>query len=408
MKVLFTYILLLTLTVLQGQNCDYTIPKYGFKATKNIYLGSDKDYRLLDDSLFVDIYYPVGSPEVKRPLVMWVFGGGFFQGKRQDFDLLCQEFAKRGFVAATIDYRIGFEGAGPGLNPPFAFDAAEIVRAGYRGMQDGKAALRFLKSNHERDSIDLERVWVAGASAGSFVAMGTVFLTTEDQKPAQVGKITPANGRNRDDLGPVEGNRYVNGYDAKVQGVFNIFGGLLDTNLIRPDNKIAVMSYHQDMDPVVPCGANMPYYPIPFISANYPIAYGSCMIDSRLRNIGMSPNLFETWIYSGNQHATHDEAAVVNYMLTNANPILCGTVSATTNSKLSTIKVYPNPVEHHLSVSGIENQTHYKILTMSGNIVEHNKINSNQKISVETLIPGIYIIQFNENGFQKSIRFVKI
>ena len=62
MKVLFTYILVLTLTVLQGQNCDYTIPKYGFKATKNIYLGSDKDYRLLDDSLFVDIYYPVGSP----------------------------------------------------------------------------------------------------------------------------------------------------------------------------------------------------------------------------------------------------------------------------------------------------------------------------------------------------------
>lgn len=122
----------------------------------------------------------------------------------------------------------------------------------------------------------------------------------------------------------------------------------------------------------------------------------------------MSPDLFETWIYPGNQHATHDEAAVVNYMLTNANPILCGTVSATTNSKLNTIKVYPNPVEHHLSVSGIENQTNYKILTMSGNIVDHNKINSNQKISVENLIPGIYIIQFNENGFQKSIRFVKI
>ena len=45
---------------------------------------------------------------------------------------------------------------------------------------------------------------------------------------------------------------------------------------------------------------------------------------------------------------------------------------------------------------------------MSGNIVDQNIINSNQKISVETLIPGIYIIQFNENGFQKSIRFVKI
>ncbi|MBK6822622.1 MAG: hypothetical protein IPG87_06390 [Saprospiraceae bacterium] len=49
----------------QSQNCDYVNPRYGVRNVKNIFLGTELDYRLLPDSLFVDIYYPVGDPEAK-------------------------------------------------------------------------------------------------------------------------------------------------------------------------------------------------------------------------------------------------------------------------------------------------------------------------------------------------------
>lgn len=100
---------------------------------KEIALWHTPDYRDIQNSLFLDIYYPIGSPEIQKPLVIWAFGGGFFQGAREDFAAVCSDLASRGIVSATIDYRIGFDGPYPTLGPPFSYDVAEIIRAGYRG-----------------------------------------------------------------------------------------------------------------------------------------------------------------------------------------------------------------------------------------------------------------------------------
>ena len=63
------------------------------------------------DTLKMDIYMPDPSidPLEERPLVVMVHGGSFINGSRQDMESICQEYARRGFVAATISYRLGWD-----------------------------------------------------------------------------------------------------------------------------------------------------------------------------------------------------------------------------------------------------------------------------------------------------------
>lgn len=398
----FLFLILLSLTslILIGQSCDYVNPRYGVRSVKDIPVGTDLDYRLSPVNLFVDIYYPVGSTEAKRPMVMLAFGGGFIQGKRQDMASLCTEFAKRGFVAATIDYRIGFDGLSV-----FATDSAEIIRAGYRGAQDGKSALRFLKARHLEDSIDLSRVWVGGASAGSIVALATAFFRDSTDKPKEAGQIAPVNGRNRPDLGSIEGKNNLNGQDTRVQGIFNLFGALLKLDLIKKEQDFAVVSYHQTQDSVVPCGINKPYYGTP-VATNYPTAYGSCAMEAYMSQLGIASHLHKTWIYTGTQHGVHDEAAVLHFFFESANPILCGLVTSRDIVQQEYMFI-PNPFSDYLQAQNATSGSAYELLDLSGSIIQKGTLNENKIIPTSDWLPGMYLIRLLENGQWKNERLIK-
>src|SRR5262245_1164729 len=43
------------------------------------------------------------------PAVLCIHGGGFRAGKRESYDTLCIKLAERGYVAATITYRLAPE-----------------------------------------------------------------------------------------------------------------------------------------------------------------------------------------------------------------------------------------------------------------------------------------------------------
>ena len=76
----------------------------------------------------------------------------FGAGDRHGYDGLIQEFAKRGYVAVTVEYR---------LTPKYPFPAA---------IYDVKAAVRWLRANAAKYHIDPERVGVTGGSAGGHLA----------------------------------------------------------------------------------------------------------------------------------------------------------------------------------------------------------------------------------------------
>lgn len=88
----------------------------------------------------------------KLPAVVCIHGGGFRAGKRERWDKLCQQLADRGYVAATVTYR---------LAPKYQFPAA---------VHDVKAAVRWLRAHADKYHIDPERIGVVGDSAGGHLA----------------------------------------------------------------------------------------------------------------------------------------------------------------------------------------------------------------------------------------------
>jgi acetyl esterase/lipase len=129
------------------------------KKDSNIVYGSNYTYNFMNVSIgltkedqTIDIYQPVGDTATLRPLIIWAHGGSFMGGTKDDADIVhfCNEFAKRGFVTASINYRLGFE---------LPVDSVEAVRTVYRSLQDGRAAVRYMRSIADSLNIDTSRVY---------------------------------------------------------------------------------------------------------------------------------------------------------------------------------------------------------------------------------------------------------
>jgi len=100
-----------------------------------------------DRSLEMDIYRPKGVWG-ELPAVVCIHGGGWAKGNRTSHAKIAQALAARGYVAATISYRLSGEAP---------FPAA---------IQDCKAAVRFLRANAKEFGIDADKIGAIGLSAG--------------------------------------------------------------------------------------------------------------------------------------------------------------------------------------------------------------------------------------------------
>jgi acetyl esterase/lipase len=97
----------------------------------------------------------IARPKAARgplPAIVCIHGGGFRAGHRDGYNGLCLRLAERGYVAATVSYR---------LAPKFQFPAA---------VHDTKAAVRWLRANASTYGIDPARIAATGGSAGGHLA----------------------------------------------------------------------------------------------------------------------------------------------------------------------------------------------------------------------------------------------
>ncbi len=102
--------------------------------------------------LQLDIYAPTNAGDSARPAVVLVHGGGWRAGYRQNLAALAIALAERGYVAATISYR---------LSPEAPYPAA---------IHDVKAAIRWLRSQAQVYGVDAAKIALAGTSAGGQIA----------------------------------------------------------------------------------------------------------------------------------------------------------------------------------------------------------------------------------------------
>lgn len=259
----------------------YTIKQYSVYTQKDIVYGTATGFAGNNIELVLDLYKPVGDNNCQRPLLVMAHGGGFVAGSRNDADVvqICQEMAARGYVAASIEYRLGLQTLP--FYEPYAFcndainpiginkciymaDTMEFYRGAHRAVQDMRGAIRFLKGRHEMDSTDIGNVFIGGSSAGAITALHTAFLDEDEQlqhtssvpdAPVPDADLTscipgPAD-RSRPDLGDLDGNLNQNGYDSKVQGVADFMGALFDIDYLQ-GNLPAIYAYHRTDDLVVP------------------------------------------------------------------------------------------------------------------------------------------------------------
>ncbi len=104
-----------------------------------------------------DLYIPDGAP---RQLILYIHGGSFNSGAKEDGDAWCRFYASRGYVTATLDYSLQNRGAVADLHLMNA-EVGSCVRA--------------IREECLARGIDLDGMAVCGVSAGGTLAMNYAY-----------------------------------------------------------------------------------------------------------------------------------------------------------------------------------------------------------------------------------------
>jgi predicted esterase len=179
------------------ENVKYAVGGIGYDAARG-----PAGYR----DLMLDVYEPVDDRGRLRPALIMAFGGAFHRGTKLN-DIVeegehrntpvsdyCREFARRGYVCFSIDYRLMQEAPDPGVTPtmlpgpPLNLDRIDYVRS-LLGLHpctqqmmadeieaatdDMSNAVAFVRSRSFAFGVDVNRIAIGGFSAGAIVALNS-------------------------------------------------------------------------------------------------------------------------------------------------------------------------------------------------------------------------------------------
>ena len=177
--------MMLTLLVSGLLTLPFTTPKYEVTVEQNVPYATVQGYyshtpvgdrkailKLLFHSgslnpitLEMDIYLPERDLQETRPLLLMMHGGAFFIGNKEELGQAawCRYFASLGYVAASINYRLGFHPV-----------KEEVREAEMRALEDADAALAYLLGREDL-RINPQLVFLAGTSAGAITALNMAY-----------------------------------------------------------------------------------------------------------------------------------------------------------------------------------------------------------------------------------------
>ncbi len=212
--------------------------------------------------LFMDVYQPDGDQIADRPLIIFCFGGGFTAGSRGagDMKTLVTTFAKKGYVTAAIDYRLGIN----------LLDQKASERAVYRALQDSRAAIRYFRnsiSNGNPYNIATDKIYLAGNSAGGFVSLHNAYMDEEERTPGSyaIDYLYSANGITNfetytiPDLGCLDCVGDYQDFSGKANAIVSYAGALGSLDFINGIEDIPTLLFHSTNDMTVPYNSGVPY-----------------------------------------------------------------------------------------------------------------------------------------------------
>ncbi len=117
-----------------------------------------------EDCLYLNVWTTAESANERRPVMVWIYGGGFFGGAGSEARYAGDGLAKKGAVVVTLNYRLG--SLGFLAHPELSAESEHKVSGNY-GMLDALAALRWVQQNVAAFGGDPGNVTVFGESAGA-------------------------------------------------------------------------------------------------------------------------------------------------------------------------------------------------------------------------------------------------
>lgn len=219
-----------------------------------------------NQSLDLDVYFPAFDNQIKRPLIFYVHGGGFSEGKRNDPGIqeFCKKLARRGYVVSSISYRLTRKGTetGFGCDCP-AIDKRNTLNAAVQDLQD---ATFFMIKYRDKMGIDPQKIILSGSSAGAETVLNTAY-----QPPYCYGL----------DSGPVA-----------YAGVISMAGAIPDTSRIFKESAVPSLLFHGTCDNLVPY-STAPHRHCKEGQPGYLIFHGSYTIAEKLKKLGTP-----YWLYT--------------------------------------------------------------------------------------------------------------
>jgi len=340
----------------------------------------------------LDIYYPKGDVLLKRPVIFFNHGGAFYAGDKSSQDCIdfCTEFAKKGYVAVSLNYRL----ANPIL---FLTDKKVQLTTVLQSMADVKAALRFFvkdAKNTNQYRVDTTAFFVGGYSAGAVASLHTAWVKSETELDANLKDLL------KNSIKTLEGDAGNNGHSNPIKAIYSMAGAIHQLNFISAGD-VPVWLGHSKDDATVPydCGPGL----------NNPLVVELCGPGKMVAALEASKVTFDTMILSSGGHgwpglgnkgtqfkrAVKEIASFLYPMINNPN------ASNHYFDEQVITKVYPNPANNKLLVEStkLSANEEYNLCNAFGQSVRHGQIIENtERIDVSDLPRGVYYLKFSDSN----------
>ncbi len=266
----------------QTKYVDIMYPESSIQVTKNIEYATHITVLPVlfggnpaPENLSMDIYSSTGNTDAAKPLVIFLHTGNFLpryvnngtSGARDDSATVafCKRLAQRGYVVASISYRLGWNPASPDEN----VRRETIINAAYRGVQDLAACVRFFKKNAKTGgntyAVDTTKIAIGGQGTGGYITLA--YSTLDRQSEIRIEKFynVIANrwmvqdsllmgDRNGFKIPGTVGQLVIEnhkGHTSDVNISFNIGGALGDSSWLEKGS-LPIISVHSIQDPFAP------------------------------------------------------------------------------------------------------------------------------------------------------------
>lgn len=399
--------------------CD--LPRYKEKIfddiveLSDIKYGSNINNKGNQQDLFMDLYMadPTIDSVTNRPVIFFVHGGSYVGGRKEGSTIkrMCREFASRGYVSISVQYRLEESEISGDIEPILQFaDKTNWYKAITRSVQDIRGSIRYIKydfaENNNPYHIDTNNITLYGSSAGAIGVLHATYMDDSDEMDINwTGSVNA--------LGGIEGNTSEHLEYGSVNTVRNLIlcsGAITNINWIGDKSDIDVLGFHHNYDYTVPYGNGC------FVSVACHLGRfdGMKRYAPYLTNIGAR---VEQHVVDGVAHPVDDlepELVIekaVDFMYASQCKYDTTIFAVPTSIKrdvISNVRVYPNPSKGNFTIEipseNIED-LQLQIYSINGALVAQDVISKTQN-SYEfngNLDKGMYLIKTNDKYLNNSV-----